>query len=251
MPNIRFLYNNQILGTSVSVSAATAASGLPASNIQIPERSLVWRSLVTTGDQYVIVDLGSSISITAVAVANALIHAGGSLQCYYGTNGTSWTIFGTFAALDTDSKAAVLFGSVTARYLLFSFVNTAAVSAYVELGYAFGGTYIEPSHNVRVPFDVPLGSRSAIALSPAGQRTVAVRPQFTTGRWTWDTLADADIAALQAMFRTCDQGTPFFQVLDTTRGWTTWLAHFSGPLSRVFGLLDAQYDPGFEWQEAL
>ena len=251
MPNIRFLYDNKILGTSVSVSGSGAASGLPASNIQIPERSLVWRSLVTTGDQYVIVDLGSSLSITAVAVANAVIHSGGSLRCDYGTNGTSWTTFGTFAALDPDSQAAVLFGSVTARYLRFYFVNTGAVSAYVELGYAFGGTYIEPTHNVRVPFDVPLGSRSAIALSPAGQRTVAVRPQFTTGRWSWDTLADADIAALQVMFRTCDLGTPFFQVLDTTRGWTTWLAHFAGSLAREFGLLDAQYHPGFDWQEAL
>jgi hypothetical protein len=254
MARIRFLYSNLFSAASAVASASASVSALPPANAQVPDRTLVWRSTTTTGDQWIKVDLGSAQAVTAIAVANPKLHgSGGTLKIQSSPDDAIWTDRGSIPSADADSKVAFLFiGSVSARYWRFYFTNVGVASDYVELGYAFLGTYLEPSINVTAQgLSTPLLDRSVVVESITGQATTTVRPKQAKGAFGFDSMSESDTASLVTMFRAQGFGTPFFVVLDTSLAWTAWLIAFRSPLARGWQANPGQYDPSFEWEEAL
>lgn len=256
MSRIRFGYQNDLTAVGVVITASTFVTALPPSNAPIPDRTLVWRSTTTTSDQWIAFDLGAAAVVTAACVANPKLHQGGSLKVQYSTDGSNWTDVSALPAADADSKVTFLWvASISARYWRFYFTNTSAVSDYAEIGYPFIGQYFEPTVNVSLGastrLTTPFGTMSTVLETPGGQRSTTARARRASGTLSWMALGDADLASLQALFRAVDYGTPFFLVLDDARAWTAWLAYFDSPLSRTWELVTGQFDPTFNWKEAL
>src|SRR5262245_2902233 len=113
MARVAFLYKTNNLWSAAAsvISASASASALPAANAADPDRSKIWRSTTTTGDQWIKADLGSAQDVAAVAVANVKLHgSGGTLKIQHSPDNSAWTDQATFGAQDTDSKVAfVLF----------------------------------------------------------------------------------------------------------------------------------------------
>ncbi len=197
-----------------------------------------------------------------VAVANPKLHAsGGTLKLQQAGSGGSpgaWTDVATLSSADADTKVGfAFFGSVSARWWRLYFTNVGAASDYVEVGYAFLGTYFEPAQNVIAPLAVPLTDNSVVTKSLSGQRTTTVRPQQSAGTFAWVSMPESDRATLQQIFRTQGQGVPSFAVLQSTLSWTAWLLYFgasgglSAALNRTFTVVDTYFDIAIDWEEAL
>lgn len=258
MSAIRFCWNNLLTVPGVVVASSSALSTLPNTNAILPDRTLVWRSTSTTGDQWVSFDLGAAAAVTVLAIANPKLQTGGTLKLQRSPDNTTWTDVATLPAADVDTKVTfVFFGSISFRYWRIYFTNVGAVSDYVEVGYAFVGTYFEPANNVVGPLPAPLVDNSVVTKSLAGQRSTTVRPQQSTGTFTWESLTESDRGALQQIFRAQGQGLPSFCVLATAISWTAWLLYFGASsgatvaLSRTFTIADTFYDVAVDWEEAL
>jgi hypothetical protein len=254
MANIRFLFENKLAIAASAASASGEVSSLPAANAQVPDPSLVWRSTTTTGDQWWRVTFASALTVKVVALKNVTLHTGGgTLKAQYSTDGgASWTDYGAIPAIDTDSRCAFFFGAtVSAQDWRFYFTNVGATSSYVELGFGFVGDYYEPSINVQASFDAPLTDRSVVTESLSGNPSTTIRPQQTTGAYTFNDAPDADRSSLQAMFRAQGYGMPFFAVLDTSDAWTCWLIAFRSQIDRTFEEIYHRYVLTFSWSEVL
>lgn len=255
MANLRVLWNNLATAAASVASASASASALPPANAQTIDRTAVWRSSTTTGDQWLRIDFGSALTVTAIAIANPKLHTGGTMKVQYSSDGASWTDAAPTAAfptMDADTKVTYLFiTSISRRYWRILFTNTGAVSDYVELGYLFVGTYFEPANNVVSPFITPIHDPSIVARSITGQRSTTVRPQASKGTFNFEDAVEADRSSWQQIFRTLGIAIPFFAVLDLNLSWTAWLLFFDGDISRTFKSVDTFYDLGIAWEEAL
>jgi len=235
MANIRLAYVNAYTDPATTLAASSAASALPVTASQNPDRSYVWRSATDTVAQTVDVDLGAVTAVTAVLLANVKVVGTGVVELYERGDGGapgSATLVATLAAQDRDTRAvAAFFSSQSHRHWQLKWTNPTAATDYAELGYAFLGTYVEPAVNVMVPIGLDRQDPSVLATSSDGQKSFAARTKYITGQLRWDAVLAAQLDQLRAIFDAIGQATPLFIVLDTSLSWTTWLARLSGGLA--------------------
>lgn len=252
MPNIRYLYTNRY--PAATLTASSASSALPVTASQSADRSYVFRSGTVAVPVTIDVDLGAVYTLSAAAVANVRLFAGGALQVYDRGSGASpgvATLIATLPASDAARRAAaVFFAAVTARHVQFVFTNPGAVSSYVELGYAFLGEPMEPSANVSVPLDTDLIDPSVVSMSVDGQKATTERTRYEVGTHALFYVPTADAEAFAVMQTAVGVRIPFFMVLDVTMGWTCWMAYFSTPVRRRFEAAISRFTISYGWEEA-
>lgn len=252
MPKIRFCGTDGY--GDAALTASSEASALPVGATQDPDRSYVWRSLTETGTQEIDIDLGSVQAVTACAVANVTLVGSGVLELYQrgdaDTPGSA-TLVGELPSQDAARRTAVLFfASQSHRHWQLKWTNPGADSAYAELGFAFLGTYLEPSININAPLDVRLVDPSEIRASLDRQRRTVTRTTYLAGRYTWEDVPTADRDSLDALYRSLGRRRPLFVTIDTALTWSTVLSYLTSPLAEPFGELAGRYQLGMEWEEA-
>lgn len=236
MPRVRFLFDNRYAAAGTALTPSSTSSSLPAAASQNPDRNYIFRSGTVSVAVTLDIDLGSVQAITACAVANLRIFAGGALELYHRGDGGApgaATLVATLPAENATRRTAhVTFASQSHRHWQLKWTNPGTVSSYVELGYAFLGTYLEPSVNYTAPSESPIGNDSTITRAPSGGRSVVQWPWFDSRELVFTYLPTADVVTLETMARTIGLGTPMFVVLDDTLAWTTLLAFLAGSLGR-------------------
>ena len=75
----RIAYRNWAWETGTTFTASSEATGYPVTNLQSPASWKIWRSAVSTADQWIKIDLGSSRALTGCLLRYALLHAGGTV----------------------------------------------------------------------------------------------------------------------------------------------------------------------------
>lgn len=233
--NIKFFWNNLYALPGTTLTASSSVSALPVNATKNVDRSYVWRSSTGTGTPTLDVDLGSVQALTGAALANVKVVGSGVVELYQRGDGGSpgaATLVATFAAQDRDTRAAaVLFASQSHRHWQFKWTNPTTASDYAELGFAFLGTYTEPTVNVRVPLPISRQDPSVMAESSDGQESYAERTKFLVGTCPFDAVLEAQLSQLRQIFDTIGVRTPLFIVLDTSISWMTWFVRLSGALS--------------------
>lgn len=256
MPRLRLLdaARNQWPSLAGSLTASSAVAALPASGTQNPDRSLVWRSNAGTGVHTLDRDFGGLVSISAVAVANLRLIAGGALEVSHrgdaGSPGAE-TVLATITGQDRDTRAAAAFWSAQShRHWRLKWTNPGAVNEFAEVGYVHLGTYYEVPVNPSVPLEIRRVDPSLVSVSTDGQRSTARRSKYYAGSWVFRNVLDAQLDEMRAIFESSGVGSPFFQVLDTSRSWWTWLAYQAPELGVGLGEIDTRFGAGLAWEEA-
>jgi len=254
MPNIRFMWSNAYTAAATALAASSSVTALPVTNTKSDDRSKVWQSSTATSVQYIDIDAGSAIAVTAVALANARVIPGGAIELYQrgsaGAPGAA-TLVATLAAQDTQTRAAAaFFATQTYRHWRLYWTNPAVVSDYAALGYAFLGTYTEPTINVRVPLPQGRVDPSVRSASVDGVSSFATRTKFQQGVFPFDAVTQTQLEQLQQMFESIGVSGAMFVTLDTTISWMTWMLRI-GSLSwevEPDGAL-GRFGPVMPWEE--
>lgn len=221
----------------VTLTPSSEVSALPGANSQNPERATVWRSVTGTGEASIDLDLGAgyaSYPVTGAALANVKLigaHADRAVKLQTRGNGGSpgaATDVGTFDTQDATNLIAYLnFVPTSARHWRLLWSNADSESDYAELGYAFLGSYFEPTINFSVPSDFPYDTYSTVRRSDGGQKSVTARATYAEAALSFMELPAADFNALRAIYALVGTAKPFFIVLDQTRDWLNYFAHFT------------------------
>jgi len=171
---IMLLYNNLL--DSATLTASSAATGFPASNLQHPFRTKVWRTTGgTPGTANLVIDHGTAKAVNCVALINyTWASAPGTLN--FEANATdSWGAPSfsqalTWAATPSanGNKACIIktFASQTYRY---NRLNVAYAPGDWDLGRMFVGSYFQPTYNYRIEWTQNVVDPSIIARSIGGQ----------------------------------------------------------------------------------
>lgn len=227
---------------AAALTASSAASALPATNTQNPDRTKTWQSAQNTTTQYIDIDLGASYAATGVAIANLRLLGAGALKLQQrGTSGSPGAAVdvATLPAMDARTQVTyVTFGTVTARHWRLLWTNPTSASDYASAGYVFLGQYYETTVNPSSPLDLPRLPLSTARTSDYGQKTFQRKGDLYTVRLQYRDLPEADSDAIRAIYEIVQVTAPFFYVLDNTRGWQSWLVRMSGftpGISRGYG----------------
>lgn len=236
-----------------TLTASSAATGLPATATQVPDRRYVWRSNAATGAATLDCDFGSAQTLTMCAAANVKLVGTGVLR--FNTRGTGGspgaaTTQVTLATQDATTQAvAGFFNSVSARHVQWEFTNPSAASDYAEMGFAFAGGYIEPALNVLPGWPLDREDPSLSRQSVNRQKQFATFDKYYTGRWSWDGSKFADWDLFRALYDTVGISTELVFVLSTAASWTTWLARLTGPLASRPSLARQRVALDLPWEE--
>lgn len=256
MPRLRLLdaARNQWPSLAGTLTASSAVAALPASASQNPDRSFVWRSNPGTGVHTLDRDFGGLVSISAVAVANLRLITGGALEVSHrgdaGAPGAE-TVLATITGQDRDTRAAAAFWNAQShRHWRLKWTNPGAANEFAEVGYVHLGTYYESPVNPSVPLEIRRLDPSVVSTSTDGQRTTAKRSKYFAGAWAFRNVVDGQLDELRAIFDASGVGSPFFQLLDTSRSWWCTLAYQGAELGIGLGEIDTRFGVGVTWEEA-
>lgn len=255
MSNIRFAWDNRLSDAGIAVSASSSVTGMPVEAILNSDRNYLWRSSTSTGAPTIDIDLGAVRELTCGMLANATILAGGSVELYHRGDGGApgaATLVATFPAADADRRTMfVFFASSSHRHWQLKFTNPGVVNSYAELGFAFLGTYDEPTVNARVPIALSSVDPSVMSQSSDGQKGFALRTPYDAGVWTFDAVQEAQRTQVKAMFREVGVASPMFVVLDTALSWTCWLARIvtGVPIEIEPDMALSRYGVQVPWEE--
>jgi hypothetical protein len=253
MPNIRFLDPNRYSAAATVLTASSSAFALPVGASKNPDRSYVWRSLTGTGTKTIDVDLGSSLPVTACAIANVKLAGTGDVELYERGTGSSPGTAVLVAVMPPQFRdtriSFAFFDSISRRHWQLKWTNPTAANDYAELGHCFLGTYIEAARNIRVPARISRPDPSVASMSVDGQKTFRRRTKYFTGAWEFPCIGETQLEELREIWDSIGVGTPHYVVLDDTLAWAAWYARFVGELETPLGQLVGQYDASLAWEE--
>lgn len=250
----RFLEENEWSSAIGTLTATSAATALPVTASQSPERTYVWRSLSQTADQVLTRDLTAARPCDFIAVANVRRHNAGTLKLYQGGTGASpsWSLVATLPDEDEETRLAVAtFESVAARHWKLVFENGNPGDAdYAECGYVGLGAAFEPSRACVVPVAWTPVDPSIESASVDGQASYTSRTPYAEGDLLFKAIDEADLTAFRSLYRTVGRRIPFFFALDTSLGHQQWLMRCAGDLIIRRRPVPGRYDVSFSWREA-
>jgi hypothetical protein len=180
MANAQFFYNN--LFDAATITASSANSAFPASNLQHAFRTKVWRTDgATDGTANLVIDHGAATAVTAIILCNhSWTEAPSTFDMEFNAadawGGPAETVDLTsvFAATpDTYGNRNVIlktFASKSYRYNRLNIVySPSAVPTDWDLGRIFIGTYFEPTNDYLYEHSERIIDQSYIGQSVGGQ----------------------------------------------------------------------------------
>jgi len=236
-------------GTVTSTSAATA---LPATNCQNPERRKIFRSLAQTADQEIFCDFGTARLCNSVFIANLYAQSGGAVTIHsWDGVAPGYNLVGTFPAVSADTNLTSLqFNDVTARYWKIKVAN-GGVSYYIEAGYISLGANVALDETQDPTFKVSRIDPSVPSVSPDGQMSFTTRTHYYRGSIRFSFILEADATRFHALWNAAGNTVPFFFAVDTSILNQQWLMRMQGELEiERYGGETPIYAVKFDWEEA-
>ncbi len=214
--NARFLLRN--LADAAVVTASSEVSTLPATNVQTPQRTTVWRS-TGVGSQWIKFDLGAAkkVSVIAFTGINAdWATAGGFnlranttdswgsvvwesgfqpwFEVSFGTDGAPWLdYFGPDLFSRQVPRIYFLPSPQTLRWWSIDIAGTLNSAGYDQIGRIYLGDYFEPAHGYLRRWQEVIIDPSRVARSLGGQDLVDVRDHRRQVNLAFNSLTSDDV----------------------------------------------------------
>lgn len=232
--NILFLYNN--LFDSATITASSADSDYPASNLQDTFRTSQWKTAGDpAGTANLVINHGSAKPVTACCLIDhddwAVVPGTFDLEFHtadsWGSPDSTEDLTAKFAVTpDSNLNPTTIikiFTSISKQYNRLNIVNAAGDWT---LGRIFLGTYFSPTRNFSpsgrpVPYDA-----SVISISPGGEIHADEKTVFRTYDISFRVATYAQWQAFQLFFNTVKYSKSFFVAFnyDSYAAEMTWYA---------------------------
>jgi hypothetical protein len=208
---MRILWDNEL--DAYTLAFSTERSGFPASNVQHPHLTRVWRSL-TSEDEYAGIDAGIGETVTAdcafLAAHNFSATAVVTVQsCDDGT----WASLDVEETMTWDAGVMVAFFTSSAnrfwRFLVDDPYNT---SGYIEIGRLALGSYLQMPP-IEPGVTLPSGTTTAVSVAPSGQTFADIGHVFLNPAFSFPLITNAERVSVEAMWREVQQYLPVFLVV--------------------------------------
>ena len=245
----RLLYKNFVLDAGVTVTASSAATGYPATNLLSPARFQKWRSASGVGNQNVDFDFLTNRTFNVIALADVKKHTGGSLKSQY-WDGSAWVdlFFIDVLTPNPTGVSAVFFTNQIRSKVRLLFTNTTAVNEYVEIGVVSIAAYYEPVVSILRGWGLTYVAPDDVVRTPGGQRTAERRAPYAVIRGSMSE-PDSERPTLVDVARTVGKHTPVFLAInpDDVQNFM-WYGRFDKPpdLSQI---TVGQWAASFEFSE--
>jgi len=219
---IRFLATN--LWDTATVTASSAATGFPVTNIATRLFLEHWRSTNKTGE-WLKADLGADVVIRAIAIRYSNLQVGDSLnlQAQTAANGDDWdgspaltiNVSITITA-EMVSKGLIVYNweSAPTACRWWRILMTAAAGTYIRVGRVFLGTFVEPARDYDKEWEIVNVTPSVIIPSATNQKYANKLPMYKQIRLTFPSMSAADATKMEALRDALGTDTAFFVELD-------------------------------------
>lgn len=246
----RFPYVNRFAGT---MSASSAATGYPVTNLTSTAPWKLWRSSNATADQWVKVQRSESSGITCALLKNWRAFSGGTIKVQFNSS-DSWAAPAfeatfTLPAANPTKVIALWFAARTETWIRFLFTYGGGGSNYVEAGIAFVGSYFEPTVSLADGVRFTRVDPSQVRQAIGGQRSVVSRQKFYAVDADFQFVSAADEASFQTMFDTVGTVTPLFFAVDGDDADQIVYGHMAEELRLEHAFLD-RWNIGVAFEEA-
>jgi hypothetical protein len=208
---MRILWENVL--DDYTLAFSTERSGFPATNVQHPHLTRVWRSL-TAEDEYVSIDAGVGETLTAdcafLAAHNLSATAVVTVQsCDDGT----WAVLDVDEPMTWDAGVMVAFFDSSAnRFWRFLVDDPDNESGYIEIGRLALGAYLQMPP-IEPGVALPSGSTTAVSVAPSGQSFADIGHVYLNPTFSFPLITNAERVSVEAMWRAVQQYLPVFLVV--------------------------------------
>jgi hypothetical protein len=200
----------------VSVSASSAASGLPASNVQNPLIRRVYRS-TDTNTEFLRWDLGSPQTIRQVFIGNhnfsksASVTFSGNTTSNFTAPATNLTInVATDGLGATLTKTNTFFATAqTYRHWRLKVVDPSNASSSLQIGRVMAGSAVNPRRNLSDGFTRRIIDPSRGAMTAGRQGYFKIRQKYEELVYNLSFLDRTDWIELQAIYNKVGMHAPF------------------------------------------
>jgi hypothetical protein len=204
-----FYYSN-LVDTASSVTGSSAASGLPASNVQNQLIPRVWRTGTSTAAETITFDFGTAQTPTAAIIAGHTLTSGdSSIQVRGSTDNfsSSDVLVATFTYASTHMLKAI---SGSYRYWRIAFTKASSGVAR-DIGKIYiGTTYTTEEEPDWDGFEETTVDPTVTARSIGGQTYSDARPTYRRWTWNYNSIGDTMAASLRTMIRTVGKSQTLF-----------------------------------------
>lgn len=228
--NLRIIYDNVI--DSASLTASTAASGLPATNLQRDQKGLVWRSTSTTATLTATWSTAQTLSGVVLPFCNLSAAATIRVRVYTNTGDTTpvrdtgtvsarafapGDIWGGAAPTSVNSYsfgggsyARCWFTSAVGRKLEITLTDSGNTSGYLEAGRLVAGAYWAPTYNTNFGVSIGYSDTSTQTRTEAGNLVSVIKPIHRTMSFDLQWLTDTDRVRMLSILRGNGLRKPLF-----------------------------------------
>ncbi len=172
---VRFCYEN--VADEAELTASSETSSLPASNVQDPRPTRVWRTSGAASESLVL-DLGTarSVSMAALLEHNLTAEATVTLQA---NSSDSWGSPPLEESLGWHSGLIVeFFEAAEYRYWRLVIADGGNADGYVQIGRVWLGGYFQPARDFSKDFTVRRVDPSTVVYSDSGSKSVGERTPY-------------------------------------------------------------------------
>lgn len=208
---MRILWDNVL--DDYTLLYSSQRTGFPASNVQHPHLTRVWRSL-TDEDEYVSIDAGTGLTMTAdcafLAAHNLSATAVVKVQSCDD---------GTFASCDVDATMTwdagimvAFFTSSANRFWRFLVDDPSNTDGYIEIGRLALGSYLQMPP-IEPGVTLASGTTTTVTLAASGQSFADLGQVYLKPAFSFPLITSAERALVEAMWRAVERHTPVFLVV--------------------------------------
>jgi hypothetical protein len=210
MSNVRFLSTMKF--DTATITASSAASGLPAANAVDTFVAKVWRTTGKTSE-WIKFDLGSAKKNTMIAIFGHNLTSGATVTVQ--ANSTDAWIPPSYShAVTWNAQAMVLFLDQTYRWWRIAIADTGNPDGYIEIGRICAGEYYEPAVNVTDGIQRKVMDPSTIEESEGRQGYAVEKETYRTYEVQFTGIALAQQQELETIFRAVKTIRPLVFALD-------------------------------------
>jgi hypothetical protein len=228
--NLRIIYDNVI--DSALLSASSAASGLPATNLQRDAKGLVWRSTSTTATLTATWSTAQTLSGVVLPFCNLSASATIRVRVYTNTGDTTPVrdtgivsarayapedIWGGAAPTSVNSYsfgggsyARCWFQPAVGRKLEITLTDSSNPSGYLEAGRLVVGAYWSPAYNTNFGVSIGYGDTSTQTRTESGNLVTTVKPIYRTLNFDLQWLTETDRVRMLSILRGNGLRKPLF-----------------------------------------
>jgi len=216
---MRIYRENHVDHVDTTITAASEAADLPASNLRDPDRGNVYRTGASSTDEAIVFDLASAKAVRSVIILDHTLTAGDSAIGLQGNDTDSW---GTPAVDEVITFAEGTMAhhlSAEETYQFWRVIFTKSASGETrDIGRIFLGPYDEMARGPKIPdgLDITPVDLSQTDRALGGKTHSEIKGQYDNIIVDFPPIGDAQMDLLKSLSESCGSHTPFFVSIDPT-----------------------------------